>query len=520
MGEPALELSGLKKSYGDVVAVAGLDLAVGAGEVVALLGENGAGKSTVVNMVAGLVRPDGGEIRIEGYPVELDSARTAGKLGIGVVHQHYALVPQFTVAESVALGQVGAGRWDRVDLARRLRDLGAELGLQVDPQAHVGSLDVAAQQRVEILRAVMDEPHVLILDEPSAVLTDEDTQRLFQIIGRLKARGVAILLITHRLADVDAVCDRAVVLHAGQRVLDRPVEKCSHAGLIALMVTGREDGEPLAAATQGLVAQKAVATTRDTSADADAVVSMSVQDVTLLRANGSLAVAGLSFDLRSGEILAVAGVDGNGQSELVACMAGLSIPAGGAIRRGTLSSSAQSVWTPQRLRAAGVAHVAEDRRSLAIVAELPLTENMLLGQDSKPRYSRRGLIDRRRARRDTEAAIRDYAIRTTGPGQQVGLLSGGNQQKLVLARELLGDPEVVLAAHPSRGLDIRTIGFVQEKLRERRAAGCAILLVSADLDEVMALADRIVVLGGGHSRGPVASGEMSRRDIGAWMAGQ
>jgi len=517
---PVLSLAGLTKRYGDVVAVADLSLALARGEVVALLGENGAGKSTVVNMVSGMTQPDAGTIAIKGRLRRLASARDALAAGIGVVHQHYALVGSFTVAESFALGEA-QGRLDRAALDARVRAVAGNVGIAVDPGAAIGSLDVAGQQRVEILKALARDIDLLVLDEPAAVLTPEDAARLFEMVRRLRDRGVAVLLITHRLSDVFAVCDRAAVMHRGRLVADRPVAGLTAAELVSLMIAGRPDsdaGAALAHAATGDLTPDGTAGPPEPHAPPGPAV-LRAEGLELRRANGSLAVRGVSFDLHAGEILAVAGVDGNGQAELVQCIAGLDRPAAGRVALDTLTTDDPARWTPAALRAAGVAHVPDDRRRHGIAPDLSLVENWLLSHLPVGRYLRRGLIDRAGARADTEAAIADFAVRTTGPDQPVGRLSGGNQQKVVLARELAASPRVVLAAHPSRGLDIRTIAFVQDRLRAERDRGAAILLVSADLGEIRGLADRVIVFAGGQARGPVPMARTSDAGVGAWMAG-
>lgn len=519
---PLLSLAGLVKRYGETLAVAGVDLDLRPGEVVALLGENGAGKSTIVNMIAGMATPDAGEIALAGRRLRLGSARDALAAGIGVVHQHYSLVTGFTVAEAFALGRGGLAPLDREALRAEVRALGTRAGIAIDPDARIGSLDVAAQQRVEILKALALAPRILLLDEPTAVLTQEDAERFFAVVRRLRAAGTAVILVTHRLADVFAVCDRAAVMHAGRLVADRPVAGVTRAQLVSLMIHGRADAGRAAAPavlSADLEADGTPADRAPAASPAAAEPIMVAKGLELRRANGSLAVAGLGFELRPGEILAVAGVDGNGQPELVACLAGLARPARGSIRFGSLDSRDARGWTPRHLRAAGLAHVPDDRRRLALVGDMGLGENFLLGRSRAPRYLRRGLIDRRRLHADLDAAVRDYDIRGAGPGQTAGRLSGGNQQKLVLARELAGAPRILLAAHPSRGLDLRTIGFVQELLRQRRAAGTAILLVSADLGEIWGLADRLLVLGAGRAHGPVETARVTREEVGAWMAG-
>ena len=508
-GDAVLSLSGLTKRYGEVLAVDGLSLDLKRGEVLALLGENGAGKSTVVNMVSGMTQPDGGTIAIRGEVRRLASARAALDAGVGVVHQHYALVSSFTVAESFALGGE-LGRLDRASLSARVRAVAEDAGISIDPDAMIGSLDVAGQQRVEILKALARDIDILVLDEPAAVLTAEDAERPFAMVRRLSARGVAVLLITHRLSDVFTVCDRAAVMHRGRLVADKPVSETTRDELVSLMITGRADAE---ASIDMAVRTETIA------ADPSGEAVVRVSGVALRRPNGSLAVEGVEFELRAGEILAVAGVDGNGQAELVRCMAGLDRPAQGLIALDSISSEDGARWLPGLLRGLGVAHVPDDRRRHAIAPAMALTDNFLLSHLPVGRYLRRGLIDRAGAWKDTQAAITEFAVRTTGPEQPVGRLSGGNQQKLVLARELAAQPRVVLAAHPSRGLDIRTIAFVQARLRAERDRGAAILLVSAEMSEIMALADRVMVFAAGRARGPVRLSETSEAEVGAWMAG-
>jgi simple sugar transport system ATP-binding protein len=513
MNAPVIALDALNKSYGAVRAVADLSLSVAPGEIVALLGENGAGKSTVVNMITGMTAPDSGRILLSGNEVAFGSPRDALERGIGVVHQHYALVDGFTVAETLALGHAGQGRLDRGALRAEVRRVADRIGMQVDPDALIGSLDVAAQQRVEILKALSRDVTLLVLDEPTAVLTPEDAERLFDVVRSLRAAGVAVVMVTHRLADVFAVCDRAAVMHLGRLVCDLPVAEATPDALIAAMISG---GGSDAAPALARIARADTAPHPDAVA-ADAPIRVTVCDLELRRSNGSRAVGGLGFDIRAGEILAVAGVDGNGQSELVQCLAGLRLPDGGLAQ--VCGQRSDGHWTPRGLRKAGVAHVPDDRRRHGIVADMSLAANVLLSHFFAPGHSRMGMIDRTRALDDTREAIRAYDIRTTGPRQHVGRLSGGNQQKLVLARELLAAPRVILAAHPSRGLDIRSIAFVQGILRAQREAGAAILLVSADLDEICGLADRVIVLAGGAARGPVPMVETSVAQIGAWMAG-
>lgn len=514
MSQNVLALEGLTKCYGDLVAVDALDLRVGPGEILALIGENGAGKSTVVKMLSGMVRPDAGSIRIEDRKVEITTPRTAQSLGIGVVHQHYSLVSSFTVAESIALGQTPMIGFDRQGAIDRIEKISAETGIAIDPSARIGSLDVAGQQRVEILKALSNKVRMLVLDEPTSVLTPEDQTRLFDMLAHLCTLGVAVILITHKLADVYSVCQRVAVLHEGRKAADLPVGEVDREQLVSLMMTGKDD-------ERTTTDERHQAASSNTAADTNAThpVRIEVRDVVLRRENGSDAARDVSFDLNAGEILGIAGVDGNGQAELVRCLAGLEQPASGTIKIAELESRNTRHWTPRRLRQAGLAHIAEDRQRFAILPSMALSENLLLSRFFLGRYNRGGFLDRSKAVTDTLEAIDDYKIRTSGPQQPIGRLSGGNQQKLVFARELMDGPIVILASHPTRGLDFRTIEMVQARLRTERDAGAAIILVSASLDEIWELADRILVMASGRSRGPIAKGDTTPAQIGSWMAG-
>lgn len=516
MTSPVLDLKGLSKSYGAVRAVVDLDLSINKGEVVALLGENGAGKSTVVNMITGMTAPDNGQISIAGQAVAFANTRDALDQGIGVVHQHYALVGGFTVAETLALGNVGLGRLDQKALHQKVRDIARSIRMQMDPDARIGDLDVAGQQRVEILKALSRDIKLLILDEPTAVLPPEDAERLFEVVRGLQAEGVAVLIITHRLSDVFAVCDRAAVMHAGRMVSDQPVANVTQDGLIRAMISGTASEDEAEALSEFLGVNAHEVHERAHAVDAS--VKLKVRDLKLHRSGGSLAVEGVSFDLRQGEILAVAGVDGNGQSELTDCLCGLKMPDEGEVQIGHLSS-ARKGWSPRAIRRSGLGYIPEDRARFGIVAELDLSDNILLSHFFSDRYFRRGIVRSSRVTSDTKSAIADYDIRTTGPGQPIGRLSGGNQQKLVIARELLAGPQIIVAAHPSRGLDVRTIAFVQKTLKEQRDAGAAIVLVSADLAEIQGLADQVVVFAAGRAKGPVQMADTTMQEIGSWMAG-
>jgi ABC-type uncharacterized transport system ATPase subunit len=509
---PLVTLKGVTKRFGAVVANRAVDLAIRPGEALALVGENGAGKSTIVNMLSGLLLPDEGSILVDGEPVRLDSPAQSVRAGIGVVHQHFTLVPTLTGLDNIALAmpELGLGRLNRRQLGLAIEKAARTLGLSVDTTTRVEGLDVAQQQRLEIVKALVHKVRLLILDEPTAVLGPEDKANLFQTIRRLKAEGTAIILITHKLEDIFAVADRAVVLRNGEVVADAPKADLTPDDIVLHMVGSGDRDQARAIVTGEAMARPSVA------GAAEIVCSMS--DVALRRANGSVAVTGLSLDLHGGEIVAIAGVDGNGQSELMRVLAGIDAPHGGTIEC-LGQRSLDSGWTAAHLRRAGVAHVPEDRRRSGIVGEMSLARNYLLRHSERPSLIRCGLVRDGVLQRLVRERLALFDVRARGADERIDRLSGGNQQKFVLAREMDGDPRLILAAHPSRGLDIKTIRFVHRLLEEAREAGKSVLLVSSDLDEILQLADRIMVFASGRTFGPTRRGDIARDEIGAWIAG-
>jgi len=511
--EALVRFEAVTKRFGDVVANRDISFEVGRGEVLALVGENGAGKSTIVNLLGGLYRPDAGAITFDGRPIDFRTPVDAIRSGIGVVHQHYALVPSLTALENVALavGELGLGPIDRRALSARIGEVAGRLGFTFDPNARVSSFDVAEQQQVEIVKALMHDVMLLLLDEPTAVLTPQDRKRLFDTIARLKQHGTSIVLITHKLEDVFAVTDRAVILRRGAVVADRPTSELTEGAIVSAMI-----GEPAdAAAVHEIVAHRDY--TGGTGADGRLLARL--ENVGLSRANGAVVVSGVSFDIRAGEILAVAGVDGNGQSELVLALAGMARPHAGRIECLDLASD-RAGWSPRALRRRGLAHIPEDRRRDGMVAGMSLTRNYLLTRLFDAGESELGPMREGSMRGRIQALIDSFAVICRGPDDPMARLSGGNQQKIVLARELDGRPRLILAAHPSRGLDIKTIRFVHGLLRTSRTEGCGIVLVSSDLDEILALADRVVAFAAGQSFGPLPRAELSRSDLGRWIAGK
>ncbi len=509
---PLVTLEGVTKRFGSVVANRDISLSIAAGDVVALVGENGAGKSTIVNMLAGLLMPSEGRILVDGKAVHFASPAASAAVGIGIVHQHFMLVPTLSVLDNIALGlpELGLGRLNRQELVSRIQTVARRLGFQLDTDARIDGLDVAEQQRVEIVKALMHDVRVLILDEPTAVLGPEDKAQLFATVRRLKTEGTAVILITHKLEDIFAVADRAIILRNGAVVASAPVAELSKSDIVQHMV-GIRDAAEAGAIVTGSDASEG----RTTQAGG---VVCRIRDVALKRPNGSLAISGLSLDLQAGEIVAVAGVDGNGQSELVRVLAGMARPDQGSIEcLGERSDS--RLWNADRLRRIGVAHVPEDRRRSGIVGSMTLARNYLLRHLDAPAFSRRGLLREGPLERTVATRLAEFQVRCTGPADRMERLSGGNQQKVVLAREMDGDQRLILAAHPSRGLDIKTIRFVHQLLEGARDGGRTVLLLSSDIDEIMQLADRIVVFAGGRMFGPARRGEIGRSEIGAWIAG-
>ncbi len=496
---PLLELNDIGKSFGDTVALAGVDLAIGAGEVVGVLGENGAGKSTLMNIASGLLQPDSGEIRVDGAAKHFSGPRDAAEAGIGMVHQHYLLVPTLTVTENIMLGD------PRLDALRpRLAKHGAEIGalagrigLDVDPHERVDRLDMGGKQRVEIIKALHRGARVLILDEPTTVLSEREREQLYGVIRTLQAEGVAIILISHKLDDIYEVCDRVLVLRAGRVVDHAALSDRSRTELVRSMVGAEIETGPAKAGQAG-----------------DAVLSVS--DLAVRKDNGAQAFSGVTFDLRAGEILALAGVEGNGQEELAEALTGLRHA-----ENGSISIEGQALdrsATPLRRRRQGLRHVPHDRHRRGMLASRSLADNFLLTHWFDGRFRRRGWMRRGRARAEVETIVRDFDLRGDR-GATIGALSGGNQQKLVVGREMWGAARILIAAHPTRGLDVRTVAALQDRLVRHRNEGLAILLISSDLAEIWQVADRVMVLTHGRLHGPVPVAEASTHQVGAWISG-
>jgi general nucleoside transport system ATP-binding protein len=495
-----LELRGITKRFPGVVANDHVDLVVEPGEVHGLLGENGAGKSTLMNVLYGLYTADEGEILVDGEPLHLDSPADAIAAGIGMVHQHFMLIPVFTVAENVMLGveeTKALGKLDRAKASAAVRDLAERAGLPVDPDLLVEDLSVGLQQRVEILKTLYRDARMLILDEPTAVLTPQEADDLFEAIRGFTAEGRSVIFISHKLREHRAIADRVSVLRRGRIVGTADPRTASEQDLANLMV-----GRPVE-----LVVDKPAARPQDTV--------LEVRDLTVVNPDGKHVVDGVSFDVRRGEIVAVAGVEGNGQTPLALALTGLETAAAGQIEVAGIPVAGR---TRKEVLRGGVGHVPEDRGRDGLVGEFSVAENLVLDLwDAEP-FAKRGTLQfgiiADHARRLVEA----FDIRTPSVTTPAGTLSGGNQQKLVVAREFDRPIDLLVASQPTRGVDVGSIEYIHKQLVAKRDEGTAVVLVSSELDEVLALADRVAVMFHGRMVGPFDMPQ-TKEDIGRLMAG-
>ncbi|WP_309710443.1 ABC transporter ATP-binding protein [Pseudolysinimonas sp.] len=493
-----LELRGITKRFGSLVANDGISLTIEPGEIHALLGENGAGKSTLMNVLFGLYHADEGEILLDDEPVQFTGPGQAMAAGIGMVHQHFMLIPVFTVAENVMLGHEPS-RFGIIDLAAaraKVREISAQFGFDIDPDAKVEDLPVGAQQRVEIVKALSREAKVLVLDEPTAVLTPQETDELMATMRNLAKAGTSIVFITHKLREVKAVADRITVIRLGKVVGD--AKPGASTAELASMMVGR---------AVELTVEKGPANPGDPV--------FAVKNLTLLDPAGRVLLDDISFEIHAGEILAVAGVQGNGQTELTETIVGLRDHVRGSIK---LHGEELVRADVRHVLEAGVGYVPEDRKKDGLVAEFTVAENLMLDRSYSGPFAKGVNIDF--AHRDgfADAAIGEFDIRTQGAASPVVRLSGGNQQKVVLARELSRDLKLLVAAQPTRGVDVGSIEFIHERIVEVRDSGVPVLIISTELDEVLALADRIAVMYHGKIV-DIVPPDTARERLGQLMAG-
>ncbi|EMI09403.1 ABC transporter ATP-binding protein [Anoxybacillus salavatliensis] len=498
--EYVIEMLNIRKVFGNFVANDNITLQLKKGEIHALLGENGAGKSTLMNVLFGLYQPDGGEIRVKGKKVNIANPNVANDLGIGMVHQHFMLVDTFTVTENIILGSepTKGGQIDIERAEKEVRELSERYGLAVDPKAKIADISVGMQQRVEILKTLYRGADILIFDEPTAVLTPQEIQELIQIMKALVREGKSIILITHKLKEIMEVCDRVTVIRRGKGIGTLNVSETNPNELAALMV-GRE--VHFKTEKQPPKVGKPV---------------LEIEDLVVKDSRGITAVDHLHLTVHAGEIVGIAGVDGNGQTELIEAITGLMKSESGSIR---LNGKEIRNLTPRQITETGVGHIPQDRHKHGLVLDFPIGENMVLQTYYKEPYSKRGILNFKAIYDKARQLIQEFDVRTPDEYTKARALSGGNQQKAIIGREVDRDPDLLIAAQPTRGLDVGAIEFIHKRLIEQRDKGKAVLLVSFELDEIMNVSDRIAVIYEGKIVAIVDPKETTEQELGLLMAG-
>ncbi len=496
-----LEMHAITKTFGSLVANDNVDLKVEKGHIHALLGENGAGKSTLMNILYGLYKPTSGEIFLDGEKIEIQDSKHAIKAGIGMVHQHFMLIPTLSVIENVVLGykEISRFRLHLDEAARKFNLLCEKFGESISPWEKVENLSIGEQQRLEILKALFRESELLILDEPTAVLTPQETTKLFGFLTKLTEHGLTIIFITHKLGEVMSLCDRCTILRQGKAVSHMDISEVESYSQLAALMVGREVD---------------LETYKTDKTPGESVLEL--EDLSYTNEKGIDRLAHVSFSVRSGEIVGIAGVDGNGQSELVRLITGLLHATSGSV---LIDGCDVTGAKPKEILAHSVAHIPEDRHKMAMVSDMTVNENMILMSYDHSPYSKHGILDWKKIEDINQKLCNTYEVKTPSIHETAGKLSGGNQQKFVIARELNRNSRLIVAVYPARGLDIGTTKYIQSRLIEERDRGAAVLLVSNELDEIFQLSDRIAVLYKGEVMGIVGQKEAKRDAIGLMMAG-
>jgi general nucleoside transport system ATP-binding protein len=496
-----LELRGITKRFPGVLANDHIDLTLEQGEIHALLGENGAGKTTLMNILYGLYQPDEGEIIVKGKPIVVHSSRDSITAGVGMVHQHFMLVPVFTVTENVMLGDE-AVRYgevlDRRGASARIREISEQYNLEVNPNAYIKDLPVGVQQRVEIIKLLYREADILILDEPTAVLTPQEIEGLFRIMRALVERGKSIIFITHKLKEVTEIADRITVIRRGKVIGSTTPEEADELKLAEMMV-GR---------AVRLEVEKTEAKPGDPV--------LNVENLTVLDDLYNIALDNVSFDVRSGEILGVAGVQGNGQTELVEALTGLRTAQSGKVN---LLGNEITHASPRKITELGSAHIPEDRQQDGLLLAFSVSDNLVMNMYYQPPFSKGPVLQQKVIQENADRLIKEFDIRTPNAFVEAGSLSGGNQQKVIVAREFSRPIKFLVASQPTRGLDVGSIEYIHSRIVEKRDQGCAVLLVSTELDEVMGLADRIAVMYRGKIIAILPAQGATKEGVGLLMAG-